>query len=529
VELRTMLRGSEIGTRIVINGSKVESQNPEVMVEGTNMMVKNLFFNTPARRKFLRKDAVELAAIMREFERLALVNTGVEFTLISNDVTIHSLRRGSLKQRIVELFGKNLDKTIIPVETDTTIVRLNGFIGLPANARKRNALQYLMVNGRNMRHPVFRKAILECYEHLIPADAEPNYFIALTVDPETIDVNIHPTKSEIKFENESAIRQILVAAVRDSLGRYNAAPAIEFDLLDAPDIPVFKPDSAATHDVEIDSGYNPFSTNPSGYNPAQSTAWNPFESDSTGSPRASRPSKFNDWEKLYDDFVRKRDEGLADAAATVPAEDVARRESEGILDGISDDPSIPGTVSAAIQLRSGHILTPSRGGVMLIDQHRAHYRVLYDSFISSARNHSFVAQHSMFPDTLTLSASQHAVLASIAGELAEYGFELSNPETTTWSIDASPSVLDSTSPRDILLDIIDSVVETGEAIGEQLGERLARAMARSRAIRRNVMLSADEMDRIISDLLRLQSPGLTPEGKTVFTIIPTDTLTGLLK
>ncbi|MDE6078718.1 MAG: DNA mismatch repair endonuclease MutL, partial [Duncaniella sp.] len=282
IELRTMLHGAQMGTRLVINGSKVESQEPEATVEGSNMMVKNLFFNVPARRKFLKKDAVEMAAIMREFERLALVNTGVDFTLISNDVTLHSLRRGPMKRRITDLFGKNLDKTLIPVETDTTIVKLSGFIGLPANARKRNPLQYLMVNGRNMRHPVFHKAIMQCYERLIPADEQPNYFISLTVDPDTIDVNIHPTKNEIKFENEAGIRQILVAAVRDSLGRFNAGPAIDFDQLDAPEIPVFNPDEKATHDVDIDPGYNPF-TGPV-YNPAMPDAWSPFSPDNAGGP-----------------------------------------------------------------------------------------------------------------------------------------------------------------------------------------------------------------------------------------------------
>ena len=262
VDLRTMLKGEAIGTRLVINGSKVESQEPEACAQGSNLMVKNLFFNVPARRKFLKKDSVELSNIMREFERLALVNIGVDFTLISNDVTLHSLRKASLKERITDLFGKSLNKQIIPVDTDTSIVRINGFIGLPENARKRNQLQYLMVNGRNMRHPYFHKAIMQCYERLIPADVQPNYFINLTVDPETIDVNIHPTKSEIKFENEQAIWQILTAAIRESLGRFNAAPAIDFDVEDAPDIPVFSPDSAAAHEVELDEDYNPFAPAP---------------------------------------------------------------------------------------------------------------------------------------------------------------------------------------------------------------------------------------------------------------------------
>lgn len=238
-----MRKEDTVGTRVVINGSKVESQQPEACVPGTNLMVKNLFYNVPARRKFLKKDSVELSNIMHEFERLALVNTGVEFTLIHNDVTLHQLMRGSLKQRIVALFGKSLDRQLIPVETDTSIVRLDGFVGLPENARKRGALQYFFVNGRNMRHPYFHKAVMQCYEQLIPADEQPCYFLNFNVDPETIDVNIHPTKNEIKFENEQPIWQIIVAAVRESLGKFNAGPAIDFDAVDVPDIPVFDPDA----------------------------------------------------------------------------------------------------------------------------------------------------------------------------------------------------------------------------------------------------------------------------------------------
>lgn len=549
IELRTMLHGAQMGTRLVINGSKVESQEPEATVEGSNMMVKNLFFNVPARRKFLKKDAVEMAAIMREFERLALVNTGVDFTLISNDVTLHSLRRGPMKRRITDLFGKNLDKTLIPVETDTTIVKLSGFIGLPANARKRNPLQYLMVNGRNMRHPVFHKAIMQCYERLIPADEQPNYFISLTVDPDTIDVNIHPTKNEIKFENEAGIRQILVAAVRDSLGRFNAGPAIDFDQLDAPEIPVFNPDEKATHDVDIDPGYNPF-TGPV-YNPAMPDAWSPFSPDNAVPPinpdapdtpagaaqggqggqqrasRASRVSKFDDWEKLYDDFMRKRDEGLAavsglDLSTPLTADE---EQSGGVLAGTLE--GTPGA-AAAIQLKGGYILTPTKGGVMVIDQHRAHYRILYDSFLAAAGSRTFVAQRAMFPDTLTLSTAQHAVMSVIADSLLRMGFEMVNTDSTIWSIEAAPSVLDNASPRDVLLDIIDSVAETGEDVTDRLAERLAGAMARSRAIRRNTPLTADQMDHLISDLLRLPGPGLTPNGKPTFTVITTDTLTTLL-
>ncbi|MCM1521882.1 MAG: DNA mismatch repair endonuclease MutL [Muribaculaceae bacterium] len=520
VDLRTMQQGASIGTRLVINGSKVESQEPEACVAGSNLMVKDIFFNVPARRKFLKKDSVELSAIMREFERLALVNIAVDFTLVSNDVTLHSLRRGSMKQRICELFGKNLDKQLIPVDTDTSIVSITGFIGLPANARKRNPLQYFMVNGRNMRHPYFHKAVLQCYDRLIPADEQPNYFISLRVDPETIDVNIHPTKSEIKFENEQAVWQILTAAIRDSLGRFNAAPAIDFDVEDAPEIPVFKPDSMATHDVVIDSAYNPFGTDavPSAtefFPSAPSTS----VSRSFTSRKQSVPA---DWEKLYDDFVKKRDESLA----TMTESKINNQEEKTLLDDLSE-PADPGAFFTQ-QFGCSYILTPARGGLMVIDQHRAHLRVLYDSYLNRSSEEMLVAQATMFPEVIELSPQRHEALGAILPRLRELGFVITPRGGNTWSIDGTPSLLQDASPSALVEELVDSVVDTGLDAASALRERLALAMARSGAIRRGRQLSATEMDRLVADLFRCSSPAITPEGKKIFAIIPADYFNKLL-
>ena len=527
VDLRTMLKGETIGTRLVINGSKVESQEPEACAQGSNLMVKNLFFNVPARRKFLKKDSVELSNIMREFERLALVNIGVDFTLISNDVTLHSLRRASLKQRIADLFGRSLDKQIVPLDTDTSIVRINGFIGLPDNARKRNALQYLMVNGRNMRHPYFHKAIMQCYERLITADVQPNYFINLTVDPETIDVNIHPTKSEIKFENEQAIWQILTAAVRESLGRFNAAPAIDFDVDEAPDIPVFSPDIDADHEVILEEGYNPFSQ-PAHATRSSSLSGMGSSVSGLGTSESRKISslsmnyshtseRFQDWEKLYDDFVKKRDDGYASMVESK----VNRSESELELDNEAP-------VSATLQLKNSYILTPSRDGLMIIDQHRAHKRILYDSYLAKVKERDMVCQNTMFPEIVELSPAQNAVLADIAPSLEDLGFAISPLGDNSWSITGIPSMLGGANPRDLLLGMIESVTETGEELASSLQERIALSMARSSAIKRGQVLSATEMDKLISDLFRLSTPARTPDGKTVFTIVNIEDISKML-
>ena len=328
VELRTMKSGETIGTHLEISGSKFEGQQPEACAQGTNIMVKNLFFNVPARRKFLKRDSVELSHIIHEFERLALVNPSLEFLLVHNDVTLHQLLPGSLKQRIAGLFGKSLEKQLIPVETSTPLVKVSGFVSLPENARKRNPLQYFFVNGRNMRHPYFHKAVLTCYEDLISADAQPNYFLNFEVDPQTIDVNIHPTKNEIKFENEQPIWQILAAAVKESLGRFNVGPAIDFDAQDAPDIPVFKPDAAAEHG-DVTDVYNPFA----GSRRGKASALNGSPADTSGNWRRSASRATSDWDKLYEGLSRQSDALPAGDAYNPFAPDTVG--SDGDEEGVS--------------------------------------------------------------------------------------------------------------------------------------------------------------------------------------------------
>ena len=548
IELRTMLRGATLGTRLVINGSKFESQEADACAQGSNLMVKNLFFNIPVRRKFLKKDSVELSAIMREFERLALVNTGVDFTLISNDTTLHSLMRGSMKRRICDLFGKNLDKQLIPIETDTTIVNIHGFIGLPENARRRNPLQFFMVNGRNMRHPYFHKAVMQCYEQLIPADAQPNYFINLHVDPETIDVNIHPTKNEIKFENEQGIWQILTAAIRDSLGRFNVGPSLDFDREDAPEIPVFNPDAEKAPELDIDPAYNPFNDPVASpfeilgddaftFMPRQGDVAYTAPSGPGRQSTGSRPSVATDWAKLYDDFMRKRDEGLASVppASAEPTDgDTTARltgDSQATATLPMDGPQQGSLLHAAgnsFQYRDTYILTPSRDGLMVIDQHRAHLRVLYDSYLAKAEEQKFVAQATMFPDVLELSGAQSALLADIRPRMTELGFVITPRGNNTWSIDGIPSQMADTPAREMVLTIIDNIASTGLDPESAMYEQFAISMARAGAIRRGQPLTPDDIDRLLSDLFRSPSPTYTPDGKKIFTIISTDYISSLL-
>ena len=516
VELRTMRKDDTIGTCVIIEGSKVESQEPEVCAPGCNFMVKNLFFNQPARRKFLKSDHVEMNHILREFERMALVNPDIEFQLVHNDVVLHQLLRSSFKQRIVDLFGKSIDKQLVPVDTETSIVKINGFVSRPENARKRGALQFLTVNGRNMRHPYFHKAIMHCFEQFIPSDEQPCYFINLTVDPETIDVNIHPQKSEIKFENEQPIWQILVAAVKEGLGKFNAVPSIDFDLDDAPEIPVFQPDAGASHGLDLDTSYNPFaSQSPKAGGSASQVC------------RKSSVVMNQDWEKLYQDFERKRDEELsnikASALNSMSLDEIGEEEIPDMDFSAGFDSAVP----TVMQLKGRYILSPAKSGLTVVDQHRAHVRILYDRYLDLARLDALSTQRVIFPEVLELSPSQSVFLEGIAGELSSLGFDISFLGDNSWTVNGLPSVLNDVNPRELMMAMLDTVMDSGEKLGESMRERIAFSMAKSAAIKPGQQLTSAEMDHILSDLFKLATPNYTPDGKLVLSVIATDDIARL--
>lgn len=502
VELKTMLRGQTLGTRLLISGSKVESQEPIAAVPGTNFMVKNLFFNVPARRKFLKKDAVEMSNILHEFERLALVNPDIELTLVNNDEVIHQLMKGSLKQRIGNLFGKSIDKQLIPVQTETSLVKIAGFVGLPENARRRGALQYFFVNGRNMRHPYFHKAVMHCYEELIRPDVQPNYFLNFEVDPATIDVNIHPTKNEIKFENEQPIWQILVAAIKESLGKFNAVPAIDFNAVDdGPELPAYNPTAGADIHLSIESDYNPFeatskAANHSAVKPSSINSWQ----------RESR-NALSDWDKLYQQF------------SNAPAEqiDVPATPAIDNLD-IADDitPSAP----ALMQLKNRYILSQSRSGLTIIDQHRAHLRILFQRFI--ANDCAIPSQKVMFPQVITISQAQNTILEQILEQIESAGYQLAFLGDCAWAVNGIPSVEGLANPEETIRNIIDDVASGTDITRESIHNRIALNLAKSSAIPQGRRLTSAEMEHLVSDLLSLASPNYTPDGLKIITEISVD-------
>ncbi len=512
IDLRTMRHGDSVGTRLLISESKFEGQEPATCVPGTNLMVKNIFFHMPARRKFLKKDSIELSHILREFERLALVNTDIDFTLIHNDTTLHQFPKGTLKQRIGALFGKNLEGHIAPVSTETSLVKIEGFIGMPRHAKKRGAQQFLFVNGRNMRHPFFHKAIIKCYENLIAPDSQPSYFINFEVDPATIDVNIHPQKHEIKFEHEAAIWQILEAAVRETLGKTQAAGALDFDAEDAPEIPLFDPAAeAGMPEVSVDAGYNPFAETPSaGTRESAGVTWRPSSSN-----RAPQ-----DWDKLYENFSKKRD----DAFAEIPSADnddiftVAPARTEAAAAAPASAPQTSGT---CFQLRASYIVTGSHRGLMVVSQRRAHIRILYERYLAALSAGDVASQTLMFDEEVELSVSESAMLETMLPVFESLGFGLTCKSSTTWNIGAVPAQLQGASPAEIVTALLEECV-TGDKARESLLSPLALSMAKAAAVKAPQVLTEAEMESILSELFSCAEPSYTPDGLTVMSIIDND-------
>ena len=508
VELRTRRHDAQLGTRLIINASQCESQEPDMCPAGSNFMIKNLFFNVPARRKFLKSNQVELSNIVKEFEKLALINNEVEFTLMHNGNVMYKLMTGTFRQRITALMGNSLDQQLLPMSIDTSLVKVQGYIGKPENARKRNALQFMFVNGRFMRHPYFHKAVMSAYEQLVPEGEQPNYFLRFTVDPQSIDVNIHPTKTEIKFEDEIPIWQILAAGVKESLGRFSEVPAIDFNTQDAPEIPAYSR-HVEVHNPEI----------------AVDPSYNPFKTSGGSQQRHHAPSgqAMSNWDELFANFERKKREGLEQNAGNQPGDGGSQPIVDTGQQSVHDAVLPMGDLqSVYLQLKGRYILSPAKSGLMIIDQHRAHVRILFDRYISRMHTGDMASQTILFPEVLHLSASQCVTLQGLLPDMEKMGFALSPLSGNDWSVAAVPAGLDGVDINSMIHQMIDSAENGGIPLKKRIQEHLALMVARAAAIPQGRSLMQEEMDILVADLLRLPEPNYTPDGKTIITVIAMD-------
>lgn len=498
VELKTRREEDELGTLLQISGSRVESQECVACAIGSNFSVKNIFFNVPARRKFLKSNDTERRNILTELERIVLVNPGIEFSFIDNDIEVLRYPAGNLRQRIVNVVGKNFNQQLISIDIDTSLVKISGFIGKPESARKTRALQYFFVNGRYMRHPYFNRAVTAAFEPLIPANENPNYFIYFTVDPASIDVNIHPTKTEIKFENEQPIWQILSAAVKEALGKFNEVPTIDFDTDGAIDIPIHDPSKNVEQPrININPSYNPFRGT----------------SSATGYQRPSL-----DWEKFYEGFEKEKDD-----SGTIVHLDI----DNDIFHNTNNDSDVKNESSTPemivhYQYKNRYILTSVKSGLMIIDQHRAHIRILFDQFLCQIRQKRGISQRVLFPEIIELSPSEASMIPYLMDDLDSVGFDLSHLGNNSYAINGIPSEISNISPVQLVHNMIIKSIDTGSDIKEEIQESLALSMANAASIGYGHKLSDEEMSRIVNQLFASPSHKYTPDGKIIISMLEDD-------
>ena len=494
VTLQTRTHDSELGTRLEIEGGRVLGQEPCVCSMGANFEVRNLFYNIPARRKFLKSNHTELSNIMQEFERISLVNPSVGFSLSSDGVQTIRLMPSNLRRRIVDIFGKKVGDDLVAVDVDTTLVRIEGFVGRPESSRKKGAHQYFFVNGRYMRHPYFSKAVTEAFSGLVPEGEQVPYFLYLSIDPANIDVNISPTKTEVKFENEPAIWQIINAGIRESLGRFNAMPVIDFEVAQETDIPVLNAKDIASVQppkLTLDATYNPFSK----------TADSPSSAEQNYG--AQRTKAFSgEWADFYGQLLPKAEEKNFVQDTMFP-----------------DNAFIEEVGSMHFQYRGRYIVSAANSGLMLVDQCRAHVRVLYDRYIVQMENQEAVTQGLLFPELLVLSPSESRVLEGMLPDLRSLGFDLSPLGGTSFSINGMPSGLEGLSPQFLVQDIVASVGEGALPEISVRKHKMALSLAKSSAIVEGQALSQVEIDVLLSDLFKSSNSKVAPDGKPIIVLL----------
>lgn len=504
VELKTRTADDELGVAITIEGSRITGNLAVSCPKGANFAVRNLFFNVPARRKFLKSNTTEMNNIDAEFERIALAHPSVSFSLSSNNQTIHDLPSGSFRQRIAKIFGKNLDKSLIPVSVETDTVTIKGFVGSPDSSKRKGARQFFFANNRFMRHPYFARAIQAAYERLIPEGNQVNFFLHLSVDPETIDVNIHPTKTEIKFQNEQTIWSILHAAVREAIGKFTAAPTLDFDTDDKPNIPVFDPHgSVSVPKIKYDDSYNPFGKDysTSHKSAAQTAAWTGVYADTYESMKGhEHQSPAAQTEHL---------DGASFFADEKPHNSIGLAPNDG---------------NEYQQLLGRYILTPIQSGLLVIDQHRAHFRILYERYLHQMAEHRGITQGLLFPERIDFAPSEAEILEHILDDLTSVGFDLSCLGGGSYSILGVPTDINGLDPQTLLQALVAESAIRPTNVREEIMKNIAQTLAEKAALPIGQALSRQEMQNLTEQLLTLETPNYTPTGKLVLTIIKNESI-----
>ena len=511
VELKTRRKEDELGTMIQVAGSKIEKQEPVACPAGSNFLVQNLFFNVPARRKFLKSNQTELTNVVADFQRIVLVHPEISFSLYNNGVEMFHLPAASVRQRIIDVFGKKINAELLPIEVETSLVSISGYVGKPESSKKKGVHQYFFVNGRYMRHPYFHSAVMKAYENLIPVGEHVSYFIYFAVDASSIDVNVHPTKTEIKFDNEQPIWQVLSAAVRETIGQFCNVPLIDFDVEGKPDIPAIGANTSIPHQPKLaPSSYNPFKTEGSR-----------SYSQSVG------------WEKLFDKYSNpvssEGDEGLTsiqmNPSEKVPGEGEVPEEDNlqgSIWNAVMGRDGVAAPFDVTVQkfqYKGRYIVLPSANGIMVVNQHRAHVRVLFDQNMQCINSGNRPSQKELFPIVVQFEKADCIVLENLMEDICSLGFDLSNLGGGAYSVNGIPAGLEGIDISTLLHDMVVSAKEMTNDIRREAQEALALTMAENAAIVYGQVLSSMEMERLLRDLFATKIPARTPDGKLVYTIL----------
>lgn len=538
VELRTRRPDDDLGTALTIAGSRFVSQEPVQCPVGCNFTISNLFYNVPVRRKFLKSNTTELNNIVTAFERIALVYPDVAFTLYNNQTELYNLKAGGLRQRIVDVIGKKINQHLLPIDIDTTMCKITGFVGKPESARKKGARQFFFVNGRYMKHPYFHKAIMTAYERLVPEGEQIPYFIYFTVNPTDIDVNIHPTKTEIKFENEQTVWQILTAAVRDAVGMFNDVTAIEFDTEGQPDIPALgampQADISAPK-VQYNPAYNPFNEPSAQRSSAAPDNWEQLYEglSSAHSRQQSAPSLFgndtggviqsrsNVANKPFADngIVLSKGFSKPDGLNAESAEFNALSADTDMLSASTEPSPLEEKSPTHYQYKGRYIMTSVKSGLMIIDQYRAHTRILYEGYIEQMQKRRPSSQKPLFPDTIHFSASDKVVVEAVMPELQNIGFELTPNEEGDYKITAVPSGLDGLDYVALVQDLVASAREKTTSAIDDINHSIALELARNAAVTYGQVLTNAEMENIVNSLFTCSNFSYTPDGKKILTML----------
>lgn len=538
VELRTRRPDDDLGTALTIAGSRFVSQEPVQCPVGCNFTISNLFYNVPVRRKFLKSNTTELNNIVTAFERIALVYPDVAFTLYNNQTELYNLKAGGLRQRIVDVIGKKINQHLLPIDIDTTMCKISGFVGKPESARKKGARQFFFVNGRYMKHPYFHKAIMTAYERLVPEGEQIPYFIYFTVNPTDIDVNIHPTKTEIKFENEQTVWQILTAAVRDAVGMFNDVTAIEFDTEGQPDIPALgampQADISAPK-VQYNPAYNPFNEPSAQRSSAAPDNWEQLYEglSSAHSRQQSAPSLFgNNTGGVIQSRSNVANKPFADNGIVLSKgfskPDGLNAESAGFNTLSADTDMLSASTEPSpleekspthYQYKGRYIMTSVKSGLMIIDQYRAHTRILYEGYIEQMQKRRPSSQKPLFPDTIHFSASDKVVVEAVMPELQNIGFELTPNEEDDYKITAVPSGLDGLDYVALVQDLVASAREKTTSAIDDINHSIALELARNAAVTYGQVLTNAEMENIVNSLFACSNFSYTPDGKKILTML----------